>query len=163
MPPMHDQQEVCPAERTAPTNSRALLLFLSFATVDTLNNVLNGVWQPTTLDRAHLERILSGSRQPTAGARANSQPINLAHVVTEWNDGLLKMQSVLAQYVQRQQGERAQDRNATSSARRFAQNQGCSFNLRVCLCNSIPQPVLTTLRRRMSLASPRRARLWSLI
>jgi hypothetical protein len=71
---------------------------------DTLNHVLNGVWQPTTLDRVHLERLLApaDTKSTPAQSTPSTQPLHFGTIVAEWNDSLLKMQGVLAQYLQRQ-------------------------------------------------------------
>ena len=86
----------------------------------TLNLVLNGTWQPMSLNRLHLERLMSstsngapcadaaavGSKGPSsskpsvAATAATTAPLNLQHIVSQWNDSLEKMQRTLTQYLQ---------------------------------------------------------------
>lgn len=76
----------------------------------TLDLILNGTWQPQSLSRLQLEKILN----PTAAAASSSdgssaaaaaasgsktQPLNFQSIVTQWNQSLSQMQSTLTSYL----------------------------------------------------------------
>jgi hypothetical protein len=81
-----------------------------------LNEVMDGVWKGKNLDRAALEKLLevnTASNQNDDGAAR--VPLNLATIVAEWNDSLLKMQGVLSQYLQQQPATGADAKNGGAS------------------------------------------------
>ncbi len=71
----------------------------------TLNLVLNGVWQPMTLSRLQLERLLSPHAQAQHPSKSSDPPpppppLSLHSLVSEWNDSLSQMHSMLRQFLE---------------------------------------------------------------
>jgi hypothetical protein len=86
----------------------------------TLNAVLDGAWQPTTISNANLRRLLRGGAKGSSndggdvkedddnGASDDALlqsdgPLSLSLLVQRWNDSLAHMQSTLTSYLQQQQ------------------------------------------------------------